>query len=268
MATPVTVKDVYNRLVGLDRWLDAAANSKAKYDEDTILETIASSIRKFCREVQMRIDAVQVVSVPDGTYDVGAVYPIYNEPAFPYQDSLGQEFMVTTLTQRPIITVQRVRVMLGPKDIVFSIPPDWFRWNAITGRFWMVPVRGTVSLSGGAASFAYILQQLANTSSLPTAVAFDYQAGFPTDWQADSTQSAEWSDLKRSLSEIAALQVLNDISHTFDAGINQKSMGADGATQQTAYSRFQDRKQELMESVASFRSTLMDQETPILMGFI
>lgn len=68
---PIQLSDIKDRLVGLDQWFEAAARSKSSYDDAKITSLIPSWVRKFERETTFRVSPVQIVSAPDGTYNVG-----------------------------------------------------------------------------------------------------------------------------------------------------------------------------------------------------
>ena len=65
----IGIADIDDRLVGLDQWRAAAANSAAEYDDNKILSYLPAWTRRFERDTTMRLSPVQVVSAPDGTYN-------------------------------------------------------------------------------------------------------------------------------------------------------------------------------------------------------
>jgi hypothetical protein len=69
---PITLRDIGDRLVGLDNWREAAHLSKSKYTDETIVRTIPAWIRLFEQETTFTVYPVQIVSAPDGTYDTPA----------------------------------------------------------------------------------------------------------------------------------------------------------------------------------------------------
>ncbi len=69
MADPVTANQVFDRLVGLERWRAAAAAKG--YDDAKVSALIPAWVRRFERETTFRVNPVQIVTGPDGTYDAG-----------------------------------------------------------------------------------------------------------------------------------------------------------------------------------------------------
>ena len=65
----VTVEGIKDKLVGLDPWFAAAAAAGVNYDDDKITSYIDRWTRRFERDTTFRINPVQVVSAPDGTYN-------------------------------------------------------------------------------------------------------------------------------------------------------------------------------------------------------
>lgn len=264
----VTPIDVRRRLVGLDQWLDAAALSHAEYTDAEIARIIPHALRRFERESQFRLSQIQVVANPDGTYNhpnmemsADGNLPLYVEDPYPfYPETARHEYLVTTLQHRPVASVQRVRIMIDPSIPVIVLPSHWYRIDRRTGRFFLVPWSGSYQATSTAAAFPLIFDW-GNRKMIPHALAVDYIAGLPDGWQAKH----EWGDLLRCLHEVCALEVLNDISNTFDAGIAAKAVGADGLSQSRQYDRFQLRKQELQMSIDKFLQTFKAQETPVLL---
>lgn len=269
---PVTVADVKTKLVGLDPWLCAAAQSDAAYDDARIAREIPAMIRRYERETQFRVNQAQVVANPDGTYNNAGLttnlagdMPLVVDAAYPYYRRLAmEEYLVTTLQHRPVQQVQRVRIMLSPTDSLLHLPAPWYRVDGRSGRLWIVPYQGSVLVTTNLIGLTILQAAFAGKDFLPNSIAIDYIAGLPSGW----TSNPEWADLRRSLEEYCALAVLNDIGEMFDAGMLSKSISADGAGQSLNYDRFARRKQELQMSVERFQQTLQAQETPFLLGAV
>lgn len=270
LASPITVTDIKARLVGLESWLRVAAQSSSRYDDSSIEALIGPTVRRFERETQFRINPIQIVTRGDrdGTYaadgeqyDATGTYEVVEADPYSYYHEDSLEYFKFTLRERPVRSVQRCRITLGPGTTYWQLPSDWFRFESKTGRFWLLPYTATAAFYGGAVGFAIMQTGLSNRSSIPMIVHFDYIAGLPDNWGTLN----EWSDLLRCLQECCALQVLNDIAELYDAGLLSAGIQGEGFGQSSEYSRFVQRKQELMQSVGRFQATLRDQETPISM---
>ena len=267
-ASPVTVEEVKAHLAGLDPWFTAAQAGGAAYGESRIATRIPQLIRQFEIDTQFRITPAQIICNPDGTYDnVAGV--VLQEDAYPYYPQLaGAEFLVTTLYKRPVRAIQRVRVMLGPTTTVITLPSQWYRVDRRTGRFWIVPYQGPATLIINQVDYAIAQVTFGGRDQMPATLAFDYTVGLVDQWWDGTAQpslSYEWSALKLNLEKYCALQVLKDISQTFDAGLVGKSVGADGASQSWNYDRFQGRMDMLTQDIMNYQESLRQQETPLLM---
>ena len=271
---PIVYSDVVRHLVGLDSWLTAAAASATQYDANAITTLIPEMIRRFEEETQFRINQVQVVSNPDGTYDAGVLdgtglskdgsIPLYIDTPYLYEVALAQDYLRTHLRLRPIVQVQRLRLMLNTAQSVLTIPPSWFRVEPRNGLFTIQPVSGAVAVGGSVAAYAVMLSTFGNLQYVPQLMAFDYVAGLPIGWQT----TAEWMGLKRALSQYCAYAVLQDISELYDAGLSGKSIGTMGRSESLQYSRFQNRKKELYEAAISYQAIVKDQYRPVLLGAV
>jgi hypothetical protein len=121
------------------------------------------------------------------------------------------------------------------------------------------------------AAFAQLSIGYGSFDYLPNGIQVDYVAGLPDGWASDNGDfelSAEWADVLRSLEEYCALSVLYDIAQLPDAGLRSVSMSGGGGGESLNYTRFEDRKGELEAAFEQFKSNLVDQETPIMVGFI
>ena len=189
--------------------------------------------------------------------------PVIVEAGYPYYQECAGEFFRVTFRERPIRSVNRLRLIYNGGNLrsntVYQIPPDWFSIDAKSGKFWMLPYYGQAAYTTASAALAVYSVLL--TDCLPNFLFFDYVAGLPDEWQ----YMAEWADVRLALSEYCALQVLNDISESVGAGIANKSLSVDGISQTLPYERFVRRKQELQASIQAFQLTLAAQETPLML---
>lgn len=258
----LTVQGVKKRLVGLESWLRVAARPEIGYTDSTIEAVISARVREFERITRFRINPVQVVTRRDGVYavegerlDVTDTYEVVDEPAYHYHRPDALDYMHTTLKNKPVRQVQRVRIILGTQTI--DIPSQWYNLDGKSGKFYIVPYNaGVISITGYTLAISVM-----RSAYVPAVVHFDYIAGLPDNWR----ETSEWSDLTIHLEEFAALQVLYDISELYDAGTMHTAIQTTGIDQSLDYSRFASRKQELEAKVDKFHKTIMAQETNILL---
>jgi hypothetical protein len=263
----IEVTDVKSHLVGLGPWLDAAAQCKFRYDDKVIAtKKIPQVVRTLERETLFRINPIQVVSSPDGTYDSGqsnySTLPsgrmLLIEDGYTYRREMAQEYFTIQLRQWPATTVQRVRVVIGTST-VFTMPAIWYSLESKTATFSIQPVYGPLLISSLNA-FSALEFTFGAKDYLRNAIKVDYQAGLPVGWESLS----EFADIYKWVCQAIALQILEDVSELADAGLISVSAGGDTRT----YSRFKDRKEELKAAVDNFRTTLQEQETPVMLGFV
>jgi hypothetical protein len=260
----IKVSEIKAKLVGLDPWFDAAAQSGAIYDDERFAEIIPQAVRKFERDVQFRVNQVRIRTFDDGTYGHGTEgIPVKDESAHPYYRSMGFEFMTDTMNHRPILQFDRMRFVLNEQTVVFTPPVDWVRYDIRTGRIWIMPVSGSAQVTGVMLGITQLQMMFGGKDYVPNCLAYDYVAGLPTGWHLTD----EWADLKRVLTQACALEVLDDVSETFDAGLTAKTIsGGEGLSQNLQYTRFQNRRSMLEKSIETFKATLRATETPFLLA--
>ena len=323
----IRYEDIMLHLVGLDAWLTAAGRSLSRLDRPNIERQIPLWIRNFERETQYRINQVQVVSAPDGTYDTpttgagtltsaGALItgtgtaftsvlrpdmslrcagldmpvksiesdtaltlydappvpyttaaysffplPLVKADGYPYHRTDAKEFGMTTLRERPVQSIQRVRYLLNGQRQVLQLPPQWFSFEK-SGRFWIVPLYAAAAITGLASAMAIYGTLMADY--MPNFVYFDYIAGLPYGWQ----YSSEYSDVRLALESFCALQVLGYVDQAFGAGLSGKSVSSAVGNQNFQYTRFQDKKQELTAQYQAFKDNFVMQNTPFLLDYL
>ena len=266
----IQVTDVKQHLVGLGPWLSAAAQSQFAYDDNVIAGKAVQCTRDFERRTKFRVTPLQICSSPDGTYDQGQQqYSLVNgstlliEDGYEYRRDMAQEYFTVQLRQWPAVKVQRVRVVIGSQT-VFEMPTDWYSLEQKPGLFSIQPVYGPLLISSLNA-FSALEFTFGPKDYLRNCIKIDYLAGLTNlvpggDWPSCS----EWSDVYRCITQMTALQVLNDVAELADAGLASVSAGGD----QRAYTRFEKRKIELQQAIDSFIETLTWQETPFPLGFV
>lgn len=274
----ITTKSIRRRIVGTDAWQQAAAATIAAYDDEAIRELIPSAVREFEREAQFAVAPVRVVMDDDGTYTkplpqgadaesaanasyVMPGYRVKRESPLPFFRADSFRYLMKTLPIRPVQKIYRLRLLMGQGYSMQSIPVSWLNTDTASGRVNVQPVMGNVQTGGFAQAYALILAGLGNQDYIPHCMAYDYDAGLPPGWHEDY----EWADVLRALQESVAIQVLEDIAQTFDAGKTGRQLSGGGFSQTENYTRFNDRIQVLTASRQKTIDLLAAQETPILM---
>lgn len=260
----IDTADIYEHLAGLDAWLDAAANSRGKFDDTKIRSRIVQWTRKFERTYQFRINPVQMVGAPDGSYSAPPGGELVVEQGYTYyHDYMNNEFGAMTLRERPVYTIdgvpqlQRMRLILNGQIMIYQIPQQWICVDPRSSRIWLEPWSGTAVIGQATAMLA--AYNATFSDALPNFIFVDYMAGLPNGWQS----TTEWSDVPIILAQFCALEVLERIGQAIDPGLTGRSFSADGLSSQRSYDRFQQRKSELRDAVQAWSDTLVSQETAI-----
>lgn len=262
----ITIADVKSHLLGLETWL-SRADECAGYDDARIAKNLVGRIREFERMIQFRVNAVQVVTEKDGTYvEEGATrnlddtLEVFQDSPMPYYSDDSIEFFKVRLREKPVQTVQRIRLKIASQTLM-EIPPDWFVFDQNSGKVWLHPYSGSVSIQGTYIAFATIQLSFGNRRAVPALIHADYIAGLPDGWE----ELNEWQDLRIALEEWCAIQVLGDISELYDAGLLSKSVSGEGFQQTLNFSRFQKRIENLTNKVMRFADDFKAQTTGILL---
>lgn len=222
--------------------------------------------RTYCVDVvqtdtSLLLEVVPRTAFTTQSFSVNSM-EVLDEFGYPYYSTNGTEFFNTTLRQKPLLSVQRLRLMYNGVQLIYTVPPNWYSIDKKSARFYVLPNAGATSLM--AAQAVLLSYGIAMSDHLPNFLFFDYQAGLPTGWET----SHEWSDILQVLSEYCANKVLEDIAHVVGPGVTGKNVSAAGLSQSLNYDRFQTRKAELIASTQKFIANLVSQETPIMFGFI
>jgi len=276
--SPVTAADVHDRCVGLAVWFRAARESAEEYDDVKINRRIPKLIRRFEREAQYRINQVQLVTYPDGTYDGGTLtdpvsattvpankagtMPLIVENPYTYFAADSYEYLRQTMRERPVQQIQRLRFMWNANDLIYSVPQSWIHFDSKAGRMWLLPVSGQAIVGNAAVAFQALNLAFGFKSYVPNIICFDYIAGLPAGWQNGN----EWADLLDALTSYVSVYILDDICEMFDSGLLSKTINSEGANWNIQYERFVRKRKELMSNAASYMETLKAQETPFMLG--
>lgn len=168
------------------------------------------------------------------------------------------------LNEKPVLYVQRMRLLFSNTAQVFPVPSSWLQWDPRSGQVSIVPVAASnvVVTSSAIAGLSILTAGFGVLGYVPNFVSVDYIAGLDDNWQNDP----QWDDLQQSLEERVALQVLEDIAQAYYAGTMSASIAAAGYSQQFQFDRFMTRKQELQAKLTQFQQDLAETEGGISLG--
>jgi hypothetical protein len=133
-------------------------------------------------------------------------------------------------------SIQRVRLMLGPKMTIFVYPAEWVRVKKKQAQLQIVPTPGYAFQNLVMASGLYYLPYLSAApiyDEYPQLIAVDYTAGIT----AESLATEEYADLALQISRLAAREILLRLANTISPGISSSSISEDGASESTSYAR-------------------------------
>ena len=286
MATQIAVSRVKSHLAGLDRWLDAAAKSDCSLTDNYIQEVIVpQAIAQFQLDTATILDRTQVCSCPDGTYapsmsstqegqmgmlDLmvddyanpdGPQIPGIIETPYNFWSEDAYEFFRVYLNFKPILHVQRMRLVWNNGVLLYQVPTEWLHYEA-PNRFFILPLSGGASFTSAALQFAMINSTYGIHGVIPGIVSIDYIAGHPANWQ----QFARHQALEMALEEYCAMYVMERIQDAINGGLLNAQMSAAGASQAFNPSRFQQRLQYLKQKLAEFKQSYINQNTGIMFG--
>jgi hypothetical protein len=278
LITPIAIPlmEIKNRMGGLQYWLRDAAKLDSPYTDDTITKHVITAVRRMEEDTQTRITPVQIVSTNlDGTFNAGTVpdtastydpygnqLPLKIDSPYPYFRDDATEYFKMCLRERPILTVQRIRVIAGVQQALFLVPTEWLNWDVQSGRMWLLPINTGNLLTAFSTTFSLIELNFGQKNYIPNLIHVDYQAGLPFGWE----QHSDYAPLRRCIAEMAAQYVMEDISELYHAGrLSVTVSDGEGLSHTWSYSRFEKRKKELMESVARYQQVWENQHTPFLM---
>lgn len=265
----VSFNDIKPNLVGLDGWLRAAAASDAQYDLAAMKARFPLCVRSLERDLQFRINQIQIVGNSDGTYApanvvTGQIAPdglheVKVETGYTYfQDDAGNFYHIR-LFERPVQNVQRFRFMWNKQTLIYQPDPSWFNFEFKTGDLYLIPYTGTGFTGGAAVAFSQLSLIFGASPQIPAIQFIDYIAGLPDSWQ----DTLEWSDLWMIVTMRCSIKVLEDISELFDSGRIRKQVEYMGFRENLDYDRFMRRKEELTKDCMRKERVFQDQNTPV-----
>jgi len=237
MASAEERAGVSHCLLGLSTHLalygDATAQNAA------IDEALADADARIERELQVTLGTVRVKSWPEAGLEKGDDYDVDEEP-YDYHAEQFRRFGFLRLRRKPVISIERVRIMLGPENKILTYPSQWIRINHKLGHLSIVPTpgagwQGIVMQSGyyllPYISFGYI------QDNLPQIIAVDYTAGLGDGASYGEHFDPQYGDLRHQRGRLAAAEILLDLSNSVAPGIGSKSISEDGASQSVSYTR-------------------------------
>ena len=265
----VSCSDVSPRLVGLDGWLNAAAASPAQYNVAAMEAQFPYVVRALERDLQFRINQIQVVGNSDGTYAPAnavtgqpapdGLHEVKVENGYTYYQDDASVFYHIRLYERPVQQVQRMRFMWNPGTLIYAPDPSWYQVEFKTGDFYLIPYTGAGFTGGAAIAFSQLSLIFGLCPQIPNIQFVDYIAGLPDGWQ----NALEWGDLWMIITMRCAIKVLEDISELFDSGRISKTVNYMGFSETLNYERFMRRIQQLTIDCDKKERVFQAQNTPI-----
>lgn len=183
---------------------------------------IENFIEIATQEVQRRLDILlsphKVICNPGD----GAIYDIAEDP-YDYDIERYRSWGYLQLRQFPIISVEKVRLVLPNSQEVVNFPMDWVKINKSSGQIRIVPYAGNPSIMTIAGATGSSLPLLTGQFSrnFPQALWIDYTAGM---------QDVP-SDIKAVVAKLAAIDVLGISGDAILAGVASISTSVDGLSE-------------------------------------
>ena len=138
-------------------------------------------------------------------------------------DYINWGFMV--LRRKPIISVERVRLIYPTGQTIIQYPPEWIKMYKKPGQFQIVPMAGSFNqypLIGQGAMYLPLMSGFL-TKSVPQLIHVDYTAGL----------EEIPDDLKDAIYKLAAIQILLNAGQGKAPGVASLSTSADGLSENT-----------------------------------
>ena len=221
-------------LLGLDSYLELFGDQDAQ--NAAIDEAIAAADARVMRELHLTLGTSVIKAWPDA----GAEYDVEEEP-YDFHREQYRRYGFLQLRRKPVVSVERVRLMFGPSNTVITYPSEWVRLNKLAGHLSIVPTPGTawqgLILQSGAYYLPYISGGTWLQDSVPQMIAVDYTAGLGDAGEAGADADPRFADLRHQRARLAAREVLMDLSNAVAPGISSKSISEDGASESVSYAR-------------------------------
>lgn len=148
------------------------------------------------------------------------------------------KYIWVELNHTPVISVQKVRLVLPGEQVVQVFDQEWIHIDRISGQLQLVPGTGTAGTILLGASGAWIPLIYGNSRYIPDVFRIDYKAGFGKETDPNSvTSTAPGLDkfprlIKDVVGKIASLGPFNIAGDLIvGAGIASQSLSIDGLSQ-------------------------------------
>jgi hypothetical protein len=152
----------------------------------------------------------------------GADYDL-EEPPYDYRPEQFRSFGFIQLRQYPIISVDRVSLVLPNGQKIVDFPKEWIKVYPKVGQVQIVPMSGSPTVmslaSMGSAGFALLNNRWAG--NIPQALEIDYIAGL----------KEVPADIHNVVAKIASIDLLGIASDALLAGISSLSTSVDGMSE-------------------------------------
>lgn len=224
-------------LIGLESFFAKFGDVTAQ--NTAIDHAITDANARVRRELHVELGTVRVVSWPEASKVEGTDYDVTEEP-YDYSSSQYRAWGFLRLRRRPVQSIERVRIMLGPTNTVLTYPSEWIRLNKKPGQLSIVPTPGAGWSGMVLQNGQYFLPLLSHgmlSDNVPHVIAVDYTAGLGNALSYDEDADANYADLRHQCARLAAQELLVDFSNMVAPGIQSTSISEDGASESITYRR-------------------------------
>lgn len=204
-------------------------------DEDLEL-FIESATKDVERRLGVFLRPTKIVCNAEAQHLVQGVEYDLEEPPYDYNLRQYRNWGFLQLRQYPIISVERVRLVLPNGLEVVDFPMEWVKVYKKVGQINIVPYAGspTVMTVAGATGSAYPLLTGQFSQNFPQAIWVDYTAGLG-EWKwgfdEEGNPVKEWvvpPDIRAVIGKIASIDVLGIAGDAILAGYASISTSIDG----------------------------------------
>jgi len=199
MGDAIGADNVKRQLIGIVPILEGALGAddlEALYEE-----TISQVEEDFQRTCQHRLKKTVIKMWPED----GVTYDLEEDP-LNYQTNMLDKFTLPSwvMRQRPILSVERMRLCFQKNAVIITIPREWQRINHQMGRINIMPYGVPVDIASGVAAwYVPLLNAQFPWNILPEFVCVDYTAGYE-----DPKTDPALAHVRLHLARAAALSIL------------------------------------------------------------
>ena len=213
-----------------NRWVFGLPLTKedgAPMPDEDLEAFIAGAELEVERKLGVKLHPTKIRCLPEPGDDVDLEEPLYD-----YDIRAYRHWGFLQLRQYPILSVERVRLVLPNHQEVVDFPMEWVKVYPKVGQINIVPYAGspTVMTVAGATGTAYPLLTGQFSRNFPQAIAVDYTAGLG---HYDSA-TGDWTipeDVRQVIAKIAAIDVLGIAGDAILAGVAHISTSVDGLSE-------------------------------------